>query len=164
MFVEDEAGSSCVTVGTDSSERPRRMLGSKLSIFGEAGLSSIRNPTFSLWATGGLVTVGWGGKFVKARSGDMGFVCSLMGGPAGVGEEEFDGVGDWGRSSKEEVVMSSDGLAISTVGDNKDNLAKCIDGEETAAGDGEADVFFVFFDLRRGGTGGGGMIADAGTE
>lgn len=40
------------------------------------------------------MTVGWAGKFVKARRGDMGFVSSLMGGPAGAGGEELDGVGD----------------------------------------------------------------------
>lgn len=94
----------------------------------------------------------------------MGFVCSLMGGPAGVGDEETDGVGDWGRSLKEGVKMSREDFGISTVGDNKDNLAKCREGEETDAGDAEAGVFFVFFRLRRGGTGGGGMMAESGKD
>jgi hypothetical protein len=60
--------------------------------------------------------------------------------------------------------MSRDALEISTVGDNKDNLAKCIDGEETDVGDAGAGVFFVFlvFDLRREGTGGGGMTVESG--
>lgn len=58
--------------------------------------------------------------------------------------------------------MSRDALEISTVGDNKDNLAKCTDGEETDAGDAEVDVFFVFFDLRREGTGGGGITVESG--
>jgi hypothetical protein len=100
------------------------------------------------------------GKFVKVRRGDMGVVCSLMGGPAGVGEDGDGGVGDWGRLLKE-YAMSRDGFEISAVGDNKDNLAKWADGEETDAGDTGTDFFFDFLDLRRGGTGGGGMMAES---
>lgn len=104
-----------------------------------------------------LVTAGWVGKLVNAGRGDIGVVCSLMIGAAGVGER---GVGETGRLLKEDV--ASRGIfEISTVGDNKDNLAKWVDGEETDAGDAEADAFLVFFDLRRGGTGGGGMIAES---
>jgi hypothetical protein len=91
----------------------------------------------------------------------MSVVCSLIGGPAGVGEEEVDGVGDWGRLLKEEAAMSRDSEGVSAVGDNKDNLAKCIDGEVTDAEDAGADFFFAFFRLRRGGTGGGGMMVES---
>lgn len=109
----------------------------------------------------GLAITGWGGKLVKVRRGDIGVVCSLTAGAAGVGEE---GAGEWRRVLKEEDATSRDILGISTVGDNKDNLAKCVDGEETDAGDAEAGVFLAFFDLRRGGTGGGGMIAESGMQ
>ena len=111
---------------------------------------------------GGLVTGGSTGKFVKARRGDIGVVCSLTGEVVGVGEEEVGVVGDCGRLSKEDNEMSRDVFEISTVGDNKDNLAKCADGEETDAGDAEAGVFVVFLILERGGTGGGGMMAESG--
>jgi hypothetical protein len=84
-----------------------------------------------------------------------------MVGVAGVGEE---GVGEWERSLKEEDATSRDIFETSTVGDNKDNLAKCVVGEETDAGDAEAGAFFFFLDLRRGGTGGGGMMAESGTR
>jgi hypothetical protein len=40
------------------------------------------------------VIVDWGGKFLKVRRGDIGVVCSLMGGPAREEGEEADGVGD----------------------------------------------------------------------
>ena len=92
----------------------------------------------------------------------MSVVCSLIGGPAGVGEEGAGGVGDWGRLLKGEIIMSGDALGVSAVGDNKDNLAKFIEGEDADAGDAEADVFFAFFRLRREGTGGGGMIIESG--
>ena len=58
--------------------------------------------------------------------------------------------------------MSRDIFETSTVGDNKDNLAKRVDGEETDKGDVEAGGFLVFFDLRRWGTGGGGMMVESG--
>lgn len=83
-----------------------------------------------------------------------------MGGPAMVVEGEMDGVGDRGQSLKEDA-KSRDVFGISTVGDNKDNLAKCVDGEEMDVGDVEIDVFFAFFDLRRGGLGGGGILAES---
>jgi len=108
-----------------------------------------------------LVTAGWGSKVAKAGRGDIGFVCSLMVGEAEVGEE---GVGEWGQSLKEKGITSRDVFETSVVGENKDNLAKCVVGEETDVGDGEAGAFFVFLDLRRGGTGGGGMMAESGTQ
>jgi len=103
---------------------------------------------------------------VKVRRGDISVVCSLMGGATGVGEEEIEGIGDWGRLLKEEDAVSRDVFEISTVGENKDNLAKCVDGEETDAGgaggaEGGAFFVFVFFDLRRGGTGGGGITVES---
>lgn len=98
---------------------------------------------------------------MKVRRGEMGVVCSLNGGPAGVGEEEADRIGDWERLLKGGIVMSRDAFGVSDVGDNKDNLAKCIEGEEADAGDAEADFFFVFLGLRRGGTGGGGMMVES---
>lgn len=110
------------------------------------------------------MTGDWGNKFTKAGRGDIGVVCSLMGGAVEVGEEEADGVGDMGRLVKEDNARSRDIFEISTVGDIKDNLAKCVDGEEMDAGDAEADGFLVFLDLRRGGTGGGGMIAESGMQ
>jgi len=111
------------------------------------------------------MTIGWGSKLVKVRRGDIGVVCSLMGGAVGavgVGEEEVEGVGDWGWLLKEENAMSRDAFEISTVGDNKDNLEKGVDGEEIDVVDAEDDGFLVFLDLRRGGTGGGGMMAESG--
>lgn len=108
------------------------------------------------------MTARWVGKFVKARRGDIGVVCSLMGGAVGVGEDEVEGTGDWGRGLNGEDAVCREVFEISTMGDNKDNLAKCVDGEETGAGDAEADAFLVFFDLRRGGTGGGGMMVESG--
>lgn len=108
-----------------------------------------------------FVIVGCRGKFLKAGRGDIGIVCNLMVGAVGVGEE---GAGEWGRSLKE-VATSRDIFGISTVGENKDNLAKCIDGEETDVGDDAgAGAFFVFLDLRRGGRGGGGMMAESGVQ
>jgi hypothetical protein len=47
--------------------------------------------------------------------------------------------------------MSRDIFGMSTVGENKDNLAKCIDGEETDVGDDA-------------GAGGGGMMAESGVQ
>lgn len=144
------------------------MFGTELSRFGEGGWArfSSAGPALGFWTAdrsgtgGGLVIVGWVGRFVKARRGDIGFVCSLMGGPAMVVEGEMDGVGDRGQSLKEDA-KSRDVFGISTVGDNKDNLAKCVDGEEMDVGDVEIDVFFAFFDLRRGGLGGGGILAES---
>ena len=101
---------------------------------------------------------------MKVRRGDIGVVCSLTGGATGVGEEEVEGVGDWGRLLKEEDATSRDVFEISTVGENKDNLAKCVDGEETDAGGVGGGAFFFFFDLRRGGTGGGGMEVESGIQ
>ena len=100
---------------------------------------------------------------MKVRRGDIGVVCNLMDGAVRVGEE-VEGVGDWGRLSKEDNATSREDFEISTVGDNKDNLAKGVDGEEMGAGDGEAGGFLDFLDLRRGGTGGGGMMAESGTR
>lgn len=97
---------------------------------------------------------------MKAGRGDIGVVCSLMVGVDGVGEV---GLGEWGQLLKEDAT-SRDIFGISTVGENKDNLAKCVDGEETDAGDAEAGAFFFFLDLRRGGTGGGGMMAESGVQ
>ena len=110
------------------------------------------------------MTVGWGGKLVKVRRGEIGVVCSLMDGGVGVEGEAVEGVGDWGRLLKEDNATSRDAFEISTVGDNKDNLAKGVDGEEMDAGDVEADGFLVFLDLRREGTGGGGMMAESGIQ
>jgi hypothetical protein len=87
-----------------------------------------------------------------------------MGGAVVVGEEEVEGVGDWGLLLKEDSPMSRDVFEISTVGDNKDNLAKWADGEEVDARDGEANALLDFLDLRRGGTGGGGMMAESGSQ
>ena len=108
-----------------------------------------------------MVITGWGSKVAKAGRGDIGVVCSLIVGAAGVGEE---GVGEWRKSLKEKGATSRDVFETSAVGENKDNLAKCVVGEETDAGGGGAGVFFVFLDLRRGGTGGGGMMAESGTQ
>lgn len=165
-----ETGSSCTTRGSRSSFRPRRKPGNELNIFGEGGPGKLTSTGDSAsgfrlvggsGTGGGLVMAGGVGRFIKAGRGDMGVVRNLMGGPAGVGEEEPGGVGDRGRSFREEVATSRDALEISIVGDNKDNLAKLMEGEEIDVGDVGADVFFVFFDLRRGGTGGGGMMGGA---
>lgn len=58
--------------------------------------------------------------------------------------------------------MSRDAFEVSAVGDNKDNLAKRIEGEVEDVGEAEVDVFFVLFCLLRGGTGGGGMMVESG--
>lgn len=81
-----------------------------------------------------------------------------------VGEEDVEGVGDWGLLLKEDNPMSRDVFEISTVGDNRDNLAKWADGEEVDARDAEANAFLDFLDLRGGGTGGGGMMAESGSQ
>ena len=62
--------------------------------------------------------------------------------------------------------MSRDAFGNSAVGDNKDNLAKCVDGEEADAGGTEVDVFvfLAFFGLQRGCTGSGGMMAESVTS
>ena len=83
-------------------------------------------------------------------------VCNLMVGVAGE-----EGVGEWGRWLKGEDAKSRGIFETSAVGDNKDNLAKWVDGEETDAEGAGTDVFF---DLQRGGTGGGGMMAESGVQ
>jgi hypothetical protein len=60
--------------------------------------------------------------------------------------------------------MSIGALEISTVGDNKDNSAKRVDGEDTDVGAAEVSAFFALFDLRRGGKGGGGMMTESGIQ
>ena len=110
------------------------------------------------------MTVGWGSKLAKVRRGEISVVCSLMDGAVGVEWEEVEGVGDCGRLLEEDNAISRDAFEISTVGDNKDNLAKGVDGEEMDAGDVEVDGFLDFLDLRREGTGGGGMMAESGIQ
>ena len=93
-----------------------------------------------------MVVVDWVGKFVKARREE--WVRMLFDRRTRVVEGEMDGIDDCEQPLKEDG-MSRDAFGISTVDGNKDNLAKCADGEEMDAGGLETDVFFVF-DLGRG--------------